>query len=1791
MNRAAEAVTAAVPADAAVPVRPVELEGAAPESLGPEQARLLLGRSPADPGDDVPARPHFAGGYRPRDLLALQRLAGNGAVSSLVRRGIAPHAPAPGTVQREPAPTMRLQPARLKRRKPTSQPLVIDNLVDAVDRMPLWLSALKGGRRGHLHGSDHERGATDAEEAFELEFGNVTLFARDAIYYFTADGALLAVDTNLKAADPAHPDQVPPALVALPLKSTVMALDPASGKHGQVVSILATSQLVIALERDAVAPVEGAVPGSWQLLAYAPDRFASKDGGPQPGFVSKAEPVRTDDAPDKPDPAQPPRAAEAQLERVRTLLEEAADNRGEGGAEGDSVGTGTGLSGTGPGGGGADRQGTGTGATGRGTGKSRTAAGTGRAGDPVRPRDRAKPDKVVMWMGKKRPGINVWAAGAAESIPFNDGETDASLLQRIEEAAARLLSTGKRLADGGADNGFLFGHGGGQPSEEDLAEATSLTANATAYPSKISMQGGSGDEVSPKGWATTIGGADHDFDMVLDWDAIQFGITNQTFARLGWISYVWEVVDVSRVPIDATKKDSARAGARDAAHDTSNVRKPSKLENFKSVGHTVEAEGEGIEADAPTFKLSDGPTGWAANAGELAVEGISATWNIAKGLVSAWIAKVTQPENRQTIHLKEPGEYVIRCLANPYVNSDKPEAQRTIRATSIAAFPVRVLEVDTRAREVNRSEATEITGLEKALAQAQAELDGSPGDPGKQAAVDLLANRLSGKKKEAARTTTQKLADDSKGLNDEFAALNQLIASGGKTDDLSGDILAAAMRIKNEEGLLAPWQWDMRRQDVDKALAAKIDQAKQAGTWSRKYLKDASEEIRPQVTFVSEENGSVVRMAMILGPAEGTSDEHPKWVLLDVTSPSTQGKYFGTSRNPGAAGHAEAIAEAFKEFSEKGEYGRGTIAISLPRVNATGGTPVMPDTMLMRPGRFDRWMKRLQSIVEIAGLVAPFVEGGALAEVAAVGGAAESGYHMYERVVADRFHANFETLTDIMGVLTPFISGAKALAELEGMASTKSGYVLKVAARGGELVNEYIVPISVFHDLDQVMADKAMGGPEKQASVAMILGRAMRDKILHLAGENLSAGRQGPWEAEEAVRRPARDPDVPVGAHSAPTQEPPAGAATGAPPGRLDAPGSEPGHQTAVEPIAEPEPGPRPKAEPKPELGPEPEPEPGHGGGPVGGGGGGGGAGGGGGPEHAGDGDGPAGAWVAGMRPGAVEGIKELTTHYHITIDLRPPTVYARSRLAEGAVPKPVEIKAKTINRADILLGAPEGALGLVGYFEPKRPARPKEMEWSDWKEVVRRYQDRLQEYDDLAYDMHRRVKDGTIRITDGLVRLREPRGPEGGPERYRPVTGDVDLYQIHWANGEPMTTAQADIFAGELRKWGIGVEHGAHLRWKPRNEHEQKVYDKVVAAHDPGKAALLRFEPGEEPQRVDNATPITVRPGQSATVEVVHDPANEPAGGGPGGEGPGTGGPGPEGGAGPGTGGPGHGAKPIDSDARPTLATDTRVVPQGADLEPNRAPSIPKGAEFQKQPAGRFVPSPDKPAQGISEGEIVIDTTTGRKHLFKPSNKEIEVPRARERGILAGDYAPRAKASELVATELGLFTPHVELVVINGRKGSLTEWVEQISLQELTKDRPRFDALTRSPEFQRARDVIEAFDYLVNNVDRVNNKGNYLVEFKPDGSFGRLIPIDHDLTFTSSRARAQITEFASGLPKAYSAETKAALEKLQANRDAFKESIRPLVGDEAIEGFVQRLDELVADARLSDARSRQGRP
>jgi hypothetical protein len=182
-------------------------------------------------------------------------------------------------------------------------------------------------------------------------------------------------------------------------------------------------------------------------------------------------------------------------------------------------------------------------------------------------------------------------------------------------------------------------------------------------------------------------------------------------------------------------------------------------------------------------------------------------------------------------------------------------------------------------------------------------------------------------------------------------------------------------------------------------------------------------------------------------------------------------------------------------------------------------------------------------------------------------------------------------------------------------------------------------------------------------------------------------------------------------------------------------------------------------------------------------------------------------------------------------IDVRPTTKNAPDLIKRGiAEPKIPDVKSKTINSADIHLGAPKDGEGFAGYFCPKKPDPTKlaqeGLDPGKVQEVLDRYAQRMQEYKDQSVHMRDMQRQGKLTVKDGLIYSKNG----------KPFTGDPDIFEIRDVNtGKPLPRYQIDPKGNvmldakgnpklnpvreqiikELQQPPLNAQHGSHMDWK----------------------------------------------------------------------------------------------------------------------------------------------------------------------------------------------------------------------------------------------------------------------------------------------------------------------------------------------------------------------------------------
>ncbi|MYU08039.1 hypothetical protein GTY81_30045 [Streptomyces sp. SID8366] len=209
-----------------------------------------------------------------------------------------------------------------------------------------------------------------------------------------------------------------------------------------------------------------------------------------------------------------------------------------------------------------------------------------------------------------------------------------------------------------------------------------------------------------------------------------------------------------------------------------------------------------------------------------------------------------------------------------------------------------------------------------------------------------------------------------------------------------------------------------------------------------------------------------------------------------------------------------------------------------------------------------------------------------------------------------------------------------------------------------------------------------------------------------------------------------------------------------------------------------------------------------------------------------------------GMPEKNFKGFRQIAREKNLVIDVRPTNPTAPKWLDAGAMAKPQAIKAKTINEADVHLGADPKTIGLVGYFKPQTPDRATVPD-GDWDKVLSRYNQRSTEYRELNAKMAVYEAEHKFAVKDGVVYGIDSEG------RQRPITGDHDLFDISTPGGTRVPHPQHDELIKEMQAKDIAVMHGAHMFWDPPSPFSKTVFDKIVDSHQgPDGEPLLRFRP-----------------------------------------------------------------------------------------------------------------------------------------------------------------------------------------------------------------------------------------------------------------------------------------------------------------------------------------------------------
>jgi len=186
--------------------------------------------------------------------------------------------------------------------------------------------------------------------------------------------------------------------------------------------------------------------------------------------------------------------------------------------------------------------------------------------------------------------------------------------------------------------------------------------------------------------------------------------------------------------------------------------------------------------------------------------------------------------------------------------------------------------------------------------------------------------------------------------------------------------------------------------------------------------------------------------------------------------------------------------------------------------------------------------------------------------------------------------------------------------------------------------------------------------------------------------------------------------------------------------------------------------------------------------------------------------------------------IQNTADDFGVQIHTRPTTPYAKRLLEAGdAMPKPAEIKAKTLSKLDELIGGPKYSDGVVGYYKPKLPSKEflNKLPKADKEKLVKLYAERRREFTKLAKDMKELESKGYKVVNKKIVK-------DG-----KLLTGDVDVYDITNYDGTPINPKMKEKILDIMKKKsGSNIMHEDLVSWaKKSNTLDIKAKAKMLNA------------------------------------------------------------------------------------------------------------------------------------------------------------------------------------------------------------------------------------------------------------------------------------------------------------------------------------------------------------------------
>lgn len=215
---------------------------------------------------------------------------------------------------------------------------------------------------------------------------------------------------------------------------------------------------------------------------------------------------------------------------------------------------------------------------------------------------------------------------------------------------------------------------------------------------------------------------------------------------------------------------------------------------------------------------------------------------------------------------------------------------------------------------------------------------------------------------------------------------------------------------------------------------------------------------------------------------------------------------------------------------------------------------------------------------------------------------------------------------------------------------------------------------------------------------------------------------------------------------------------------------------------------------------------------------------------------------------------RRLSDRMGLAIAIREVNPFAINRLREGALPKPLQIKSKSLTHYDLYLAPKESGtaeaptatrrfseeqLGLTAFFDPEPLDDLSQHSPTVQDGINKQYEMRKAEFRKLSDHMESIADE--FPVVDGIV--------HGYKDKVRrPIASDIDLLDIYKPSGSPITPRTYERSLSEIMNEIPEVLHGAHRWWFTEDPKEIEIRDKIDSPINNGREKVIVVFPGEEP-------------------------------------------------------------------------------------------------------------------------------------------------------------------------------------------------------------------------------------------------------------------------------------------------------------------------------------------------------